>query len=350
MIIRKPHGHYVPGNKIQPLFDSSVTPDRDHDDIFHQAWLAIEGARHSIQLEMFGFGMMDMAGALVQAHRRGVKVQVILDPPDQPIHEHEKREVVDYLESEGLEVLYYPVEQARGKYGQLQHGKMLIVDGDRAIVGGMNWCDRSGNNRDVNMLVEGPAVDEMETLFNQDFLFSGGCPKEMLPVQTTAPAGHSVVGLRATDEYERGVLEALSRAVDNADESILLEQMCITHDGLCERLTEAARRGVEVRVLLDPFQIGNTKLNEKCVKRLRECGVEVRWFEPDPELKNRLHAKLAIFDGRQAILGSANWSEAGMTYNREINVDILDQGACAEMTGAFEDDWRLGKPHPKYRY
>ncbi len=345
---------FTKGNKVTPLYDARVTPKNREDEIFRQVKLGIDAARSSIQLEMFGFGQMDIAEALVGAKDRGVKVQVVLDPVNKELDwEQEKKVCADYLKKNGVDVKWYPVQQGgegKNKFDQINHVKMMIMDGDRAIIGGMNWGSHSPMNHDVDVLVEGPIVDKMEALFGKDYLKSGGKEKDLIPIAKTPEQGESYVSLLTTsdDPKDRSVKAALHRAIKDARKSIQVEMFVMSDWSVTKALCEAAERGVKVQVLLNPFEIEGKKLNEAGAAKLKAAGGEVKWYPLDEKTGRKLHAKMGIFDGEEVILGSANWSGAGLTYNREADVDIIDPNVAGAFGTMFKDDWKTGLAEPEY--
>jgi cardiolipin synthase A/B len=342
---------FTSGNKVTPLADSSVTPKNLKDDIFHVIKETIQGAEKNIRLEMFGFGQKDIAEMLAEKAKT-MPVQVVLDPVTDD-YEKEKLECVEILEKGGVEVLWYPVREKdeKNKFSQINHVKMLIVDGEEAVIGGMNWGSHSPANHDVDVHIEGPIVDKMEALFNKDYEKSGG--KNPLPIEKTPshPEGNSLVSLAtgSDDPGERQIKAALHRAIRGAKESIQCELFFLTDWSIIKALAEAkTERGVNVEVLLNPSQIGETKHNERAYKQLTDAGVNVKWFEPNAETGSKLHAKLGIFDGEEVILGSANWSGTGLTWNREANVDIVDKDVAAYYQKMFKADFKKGVDEPNY--
>lgn len=342
---------FTKGNKVTPLFDPGVTPRNSKDEIFKQVKLAIDAARHSVQLEMFGFGLMDIAEALVGARERDLPVQVVIDPVNED-WEAEKGPIIDYLREHDVDVRLYPVEQAEGRFPQIQHAKMLIVDGEKAIIGGMNWGSHSPLNRDADVMVEGPAVDKMEALFGKDYLKSGGKRKDLIPIEETPehPEGKSAVSLVSTsaDPKDRSMVAALGRAIRTSQKSIHAELFVLSDWKLVKGLVEAKERGCDVKILLHPLEIDGNRINEKACKQLREAGVEVLWYPINQKTGGKLHAKVGIFDGEEVIVGSANWSGAGMTYNREAGVDVFDTEVADRFETEFERDWKKGTDEPVY--
>ena len=342
---------FTSGNKITPLADSSVTPKDESDDIFHQIRESISGAKKSIQVEMFGLGQEEIVDLLIAKKKEGLDVQVVLDPVNED-YEKEKAVSAKKLQKAGVEVLFYPIREAdeQNRFAQINHVKMLIIDGDEAIIGGMNWGSHSHNNHDVDVRIQGPLVDRMEKLFNKDYEKSGG--KSPLPIEKTPvhPEGNSLASLATSsdDPKERQIKATLHRAIREAKESIQCELFFLTDWSLTKALVEAKERGVDVKVLLNPSEIDGNRLNEKSAETLKKAGVEVKWFVPDEKTGSKLHAKMGVFDGQEVILGSANWSGNGLQWNREANVDVIDKDVAGFYSKMFKRDFPKGSAEPVY--
>ena len=124
-------------------------------------------------------------------------------------------------------------------------------------------------------------------------------------------AGHTLTLLRNGEEY----FPRLIAAIDKARVSIYLETYIYAGDGtgrlFSTALQNAARRGVDTRVLLDGF--GSAELPEKWIEELSTAGVEVLWFRKETSRFNlkryhlrRLHRKLALIDEQIAFVGGIN--------------------------------------------
>lgn len=115
-------------------------------------------------------------------------------------------------------------------------------------------------------------------------------------------------GLEAFDE--------MARLMDSAKRSIHVEMYMIGNDsvgrGMVERLTAAAKRGVQVRLIYDA--LGSNEVGPRFFAALRRAGGEVQVFHTPRlinwawELVRRNHRKLVSVDGRVAILGGINWT------------------------------------------
>src|ERR1700737_5514131 len=244
-------------------------------------------ARRSIDLELYEFQRLDLAALLLDARDRGVAVTAIRDPS-----ERSSRTVWAQLEQGGVKVVAFPLEHMT-----IDHVKLLIVDGLRAIVGGINWGTHSPNNHDFDVLASGPVVDNLERVFKQDLALAGQ------PAVIPSPAADRTVQVLTTHPGETIRAAALT-AIGAAHHSIDIE-MFVLSDRLVLELVSAARRGVRLRVLLDSTQ----PQNAAALGQLRSAGAAVRFYrQSNDEL---LHAKLGIFDAGTAPFGRWNWARSG---------------------------------------
>lgn len=115
---------------------------------------------------------------------------------------------------------------------------------------------------------------------------------------------------------------------------------------LSDALKAALKRGVAVRGLVDA--VGSWGA-DRMVGELKAAGADLRWFHPvaswRPKLWNRRnHRKLLISDGREAVVGSANW---GLDYRPSENPEaFLDLGlvvrgpSVGDLVSDFAAAWR----------
>jgi cardiolipin synthase len=266
-------------------------------------------------VEMYEFGRPDLASALVAARDRGAEVRVIVDRTVP-----QSGRTADRLASAGLAVRAYPVDDRRH---QIDHVKLLI-SADEALVGGMNWGQHSYANHDYAFQTRRPEVlFRLGAIFEQDWALAAGRAAPL-------PASGGVVAQTAPGEEVRALLVG---AIQGAVRSLLAEVFVLTDPDVLAGLAAAVRRGVGVRILLDPAQDSNLAP----FRLLRTSGVAVRWYPVPPGAK--LHAKAGLFDGRRLIVGSANWSQGGLSVNHELDLMAEDPLAAAAFADRFERDW-----------
>jgi len=108
--------------------------------------------------------------------------------------------------------------------------------------------------------------------------------------------------------------QALIAAIAAARRVVHLETYIFADDrrgrSIVDALTDAARRGVQVRVLIDGF--GGGEFARQLAARLPAVGAQVRlyrpqrWWQPRRGLLRRLHRKLVVIDDQLAYLGGIN--------------------------------------------
>jgi cardiolipin synthase A/B len=274
----------------------------------------IDSARRRVMVEVYELGRPDLVRSLGARMAVGVDVRVITDPTVVA-----SRRAAEALDGLGVPERVYPVDDGRH---QIDHVKLLIADGE-AVVGGMNWGAHSDRNHDY--VLETSVVGEVRRLvaiFEQDWGLAGGHPSPLAaavgPIAQTAPG-----------EEIRTMLEG---ALALAHARVLAEVYTLTDPAIIAGLAMAKRRGLDVRVLLDP----NQAYNRRGFDMLRAAGVGVRWY-PVPR-GTLLHAKIGLFDGL-LVLGSANWTLSGLGVNHELDIETRDPRAVVAYGSRFESDW-----------
>jgi cardiolipin synthase A/B len=282
--------------------------------IFQLVGGLIGSARVRVLVEMYELGREDVLVQLGEAAGRGVGVRVITDPTVGA-----SRRSAAVLDSLGVPQRAYPIDDGRH---QIDHVKLLIVD-EEAAVGGMNWGKHSDHNHDFVLETRiAIDVDRLVRIFDQDWSLAGGRPSPLA----------AVVGVVVQTAPGAEIRSMLEKALRAAGQRVLAEVYTLTDPQVIAELVAAHRRGVTVRVLLDPNQAYN--LHAYAV--LRAGGVVVRWY-PVPR-GVLLHAKIGLFDG-ELVLGSANWTLSGLGVNHELDIETSDAVAVEAYAARFAADW-----------
>lgn len=282
--------------------------------IFSLIGESIASAQRRVLVEVYELGRAGLIAALGSRKAAGVDVRVITDPTVAA-----SRRSAESLDRLGVAERAYPVDDGRH---QIDHVKLLIADGE-AVVGGMNWGARSDRNHDYVLETSLPAeVARLVRIFEQDWALAGGRPAPLAAdtgeIAQTAPGAE----IRAM----------LGAALSGARHQVLAEVFTLTDPEVIAQLAAAHRRGLTVRVLLDP----NQPYNRRGYDVLKSSGVEVRWY-PIPR-GSLLHAKIGLFDGL-LVLGSANWTWSGLEVNHELDIETQDPHAVAAYGSRFNSDW-----------
>ena len=134
----------------------------------------------------------------------------------------------------------------------------------------------------------------------------------------------------------REIKPAVLQLINQAHQSLDIQMYTFTEQDVIRALQAARDRGVAVRVFLDASQPSN----KKNVPQLINRRVEVKWSPLErPAL---MHRKLLIVDGREALLGSCNWTHNAFTRSDEVDVWLDDAEAVARLAALFDRDWTTG--------
>lgn len=361
----------IGGNKVELLLDGPQT---------HDAQLgAIRQARHHVHLITYimtdGKLAHDYLEALVERRQRGVRVRLMFDSVG---GRTVGKEYLDTLARAGIEVREYgPVNPARSKgkdwsLTRRHHRKILVVDGKVAFTGGINISDEyrssssgagsaAGGWRDTHVQIEGPAVAQFQKLFFESWEQGKGGGRiapgdEYWPrlrragdefVRAVTQQGNDlhqialepVEGLAQSDREkarEQAVYGSYLAAIRSARHRVWITQAYfIPNDEFIAALTAAAKRGVDVRLLVPSTSDIKMMVHASRFhyQPLLESGARI-WEFSGP----MLHAKTAVVDGVWATVGSSNLDYRSFIHNDEANAIVVGHGFGAKMEQMYRDD------------
>lgn len=228
------------------------------------------------------------------------------------------------------------------------HTKLLVFDKQTAIMGGMNiGREYYSEWHDLMVKVEGPVVGSLGREFNRAWRkasiwgdFSIFHYPKAIAVPKPGPRDFPIRLLR-TDaaKGETEVLDATLLSIHAARKRIWIENPYFAHDETARALAAAARRGVDVRVIL-PERGDSTIMdagNMGTARGLIQAGAKVYRY---PKMT---HMKVMICDG-WANLGSANLDTLSLRINRELNLAFSDPTAIRSLENAvFNPDFRASR-------
>jgi cardiolipin synthase len=241
------------------------------------------------------------------------------------------KRVVTVLQAAGVPLRWGVPRKAHGVLRRWteDHNKIVILDGRVAWCGGANISDSFDRFNDLMLRVEGPAAITITENFEHDWHVAGvgsapQGPDATYTAQGLLPAGSkpglSTVRVVSTGPGRLTFEGALVNAIRSARTQIQVQQQQFGYDLIIDELIKAHRRGVEVRVLVDPCNIDNfipvfhhgprAIFNAHAVLRLKEAGVTVRAVKVE-EVFDAYHMKVGTFDRTVMLVGTR--SCAGMT-------------------------------------
>ncbi|SFT86688.1 phospholipase D family protein [Halomonas saccharevitans] len=238
------------------------------------------------------------------------------------------------------------------------HRKTLVVDrgdGWSALVTSANPHDASSRHGNVALRFEGAAARDLLASERPVAGWSG----VRLPGPGALDAPQApVAGARLQVLTEGAIRRALLAAIEASDSGDRLDVAVfyLSHRELIEALVAARRRGVVLRVLLDPnrdaFGIEKGGIpNRPVARELHAAGVPIRWCVTQGE---QCHSKLLLRRPADAggevemILGSANFTRRNLDdLNLETSVRLVGPAATQALIDAaafFERRWHSTPP------
>ncbi|MEZ4458755.1 MAG: phospholipase D-like domain-containing protein [bacterium] len=311
----------------------------------------IDRAQDTISISTFVLGNDEVGRTLVERlaarARQGVTVRLMLDGVGSVGTD---RKVLKQLTDAGGKLVWFmPVfRMSPGRTNLRNHRKILLCD-DVAVVGGMNlaheyigptpaadrWCD-------LSVRIEGPLVPQITRVFEADWAYA---------TQTTAPVvseSNATLGTSelqfiagGPDQAADPLYDALLTSMYVAEDRVwLATPYLIPDDGVFHALILAARRGVDVQILL-PLR-SNHRLADVArgtyVRDLIEQGVKFQWYSGP-----MMHAKCMLFDQTLASIGSANLDIRSLFLNYEAATFIYDAESISAVADWFELQFEAAK-------
>jgi cardiolipin synthase len=348
------------GDEFFPALETAIREARDHIHVLFYIWnddatgrrfrdLLAESARAGVHVRLLcdAFGGPSVGGAMMDPLRdAGGKVALFLPPKF-------------FTRSPALNFR--------------NHRKIVIADGQVGLVGGLNVGDEYTHNwRDLAVAIRGPAVDQLQEVFVDDWYFASGEDitnkryfGKWREDEETIRHEHAVENSDAANE--------VSEHVDQGDAELSPTAMagdaaCAVvasgHDALFISLTHARKRiyittpyfipdpailtalrtavylGVDVRILL-PAKTDAPLVRlaaRSYYSALLHAGV--RLYEYQPSI---LHAKSLVIDDNLSVVGSANMDLRSFRLNFEATCFVESKSLAARLTEVFQRDLKSSR-------
>ncbi len=234
-----------------------------------------------------------------------------------------------------------------------EHRKIVVVDGETAVLGGMNInyismgdsTSAAKGQRDMMFEVFSPDLssrlaDDFITVWNTlsweeipEGRFSNARPSS---AAIEKPLAAWYVDQSGRDHTMSSLYGAL---INSAETSIaLLPFLPYCDKFMLQALENAVDRGVEVTMIM-PFDSrpSNRKASQYMVKDILETGVDVRRENESEEFLPLLHEKLMVVDGLYTVVGSSNFNYRSMNLSSEVVMVVKDESFAVQMSDHFEE-------------
>lgn len=368
-VLLQRHTAYEEAISESPLIAGNQTRLlRDGPETFRAMFAAIQGATRHINLEYYIFEDVESDGAhlgdlLVAKRQAGVAVNVIYDNYGSG---STAPAFLERLKQAGINLVSFnPVNPLESKVpyspNDRDHRKILVADGRTAIIGGVNLSTAYQSNpigksggppgstqdqwRDTDMEISGPAVADLQKLFLEHWASQKGPALDQSTMFPPAPAnGKSVIRILGStpDNQIPQYYITLLTAIRTAEKSVKITAAYFAPTKQeMESLIDAAKRGVDVRLLLPGRSDSELSIAvaHSHYAELLEAGVKI--YETDKVI---LHSKTVVIDGVWSAIGSSNFDHRSVIYNDEVDAVVLGSDAAQEMEDLFQASQADARP------
>ncbi|MHA7661950.1 phospholipase D-like domain-containing protein [Mycolicibacterium sp. HS_4_1] len=289
---------------VQP--DDGVQPVRDF----------IASAQKSLLIKQFTFTEPSLVAAVIERHRAGVAVRVMLNPARSG-GDRANDDTFEQLSDAGVNV------QWSNPTFYVTHEKSIVVDETAALVATFNLCEKYFTlTRDYGVITtDAEHIAQIVEVFDADWSHTDWEPSSY----------HGLLWSNSNSRYH------MAKFIDTAQHHLRIQHPKYVDAVILDHIAAAVGRGVNVHVLcggrhgISDWDILDTFAS---LRTLRRFGAKVR------KQKNlRVHAKLVIVDDHEALVGSMNIDRSAFDLRRELGVMVDDPEAVAQLSAVFESDW-----------
>jgi cardiolipin synthase len=225
------------------------------------------------------------------------------------------------------------------------HRKILVVDGRVGFIGGLNIGDGYiGDWHDVAVCVQGPALDQLQEIFVDDWFHASGqnlaseeyFGKWDAPGTAAGEVGDAGCAVVATgpDNPHNLIHDLLFATMNQARERLFITTpYFIPSPSILTAIRTAVYRGVDVRLLL-PAQSDVPVVqmaSRSYYLDILKAGGAIYEYQPA-----FLHAKTIVFDDELSLVGSANIDTRSFRFNFEANMFVRDRALNSSLSELFE--------------
>ena len=282
---------------------------------------AIAAAKKSIRIKMFVFSEPSLIKAVIDAHKRGVEVRIMLNPARRDGKE-ENADVRKALTDAGIKV------SDSNPAFDLTHEKSMVIDDTIAFVQSLNWeVENLTTTRDYAIVTTHKhEVDEVAQCFDADWDRTKFDTSDQKHLIWCIGNGR----------------QRLGQLIDGAKHSLWLQNERYQDPTIIEHLIRAFARGVKIRIMArPPHKLKREKLIEGVsgLRCLQDLGVKIHKLK-----RIRLHAKLLFADDARAIIGSINLAPGSFDSRRELAIEVDDDHIIRRIKKTLEEDWANSHP------
>jgi cardiolipin synthase len=318
----------------------------------------IDSAQNTLDIEIYQMYDSAVHTAIRRALQRNVKVRLVQEPS--PVGDSCKpfaaggsssacsslKQLISDIEASGGQAVPFNKSQLCTSNSCVEHGKLMIADGKLALVSTGNFnntslCDLADSpstcDRDFSTIIDdAKVIATLQSVFEHDL---AGVRYDLAPlIDTTADT-------LTVSPLSRAPLTAFLKS---AQKSLRIANQYLNDSDLNAAITEVAKRGVKVQVMVSSFcWFATPSASEKSKAQstfsaFDAAGVKSRTFTGGQLINGQegyLHAKVIVVDDTRAWVGSVNGSSAALGLNREFGLFFANADWLATLVSTLDADF-----------
>ncbi|EKD55243.1 MAG: putative membrane associated protein [uncultured bacterium] len=271
---------------------------------------AIQKAKSSIDLTLYGLTDKKLMDSLIDAKNHGKEVRILIEPAPYKNPKENNAAIKKLL-------AHHIFLQSANPDFKLTHQKTFLIDHQSAIIMTFNLTKSAFNQeRNFALTINDPAtIAEMMRVFSADLSH-----KKILVSNT-----HLVW---SPDQAR----EKITALIQQAQSNIKIYAPDISDYQIIGELAKKSRAGIKIEILTS----ANENIHPKKWVYLKKSGVIIHH-----STQYLIHAKVIIIDQKRAMLGSTNLTEPSLDQNRELSIITEDPDVIRQLTTTF--DWDCPK-------
>ena len=275
----------------------------------------IDGAKDSIVLAIYNLTNDKIKNALINAHQRGIKTEIIVEDG------YFFSDDIKDIKNAGISLI------SDENTKSLMHNKFIVIDDYITWSGSTNYTYHAfyrNNENAIRMQSKDIAYTykkQFYELYNHD-IKKGSFAKD---------------GLEIYFSPEDNFKEKLLSLINRAENSIYFLTFAFTDQDISQALIQANKRGVTISGVFDESQ--NKSQSSSKYSTLKKANIDVKLDGN----KYFLHNKVFIFDENIVVTGSYNFTVSANTKNAENSLVIENEDLSSRYINEFNTIYQLAK-------
>lgn len=293
----------------QPLTQLITEPDDSDTPILQQ----IHSANHHIDMAMYLITNRHIMRALASAHRRGVRVRLLLEPHPYQVNNIKKTKMI-------LRAYQLPFHFQQVSRHAWLHEKAMAIDNQSLIIMTFNQTFNAyHHNRDLAIIDHNPEdIHQFETVFLHDWHHHTR--------SFSSPTNHTVSNLLWSPSPD--TIQTLLAAIHQSKHDIFIETETFNDRRIRHALRQRAAQGVQIRILMPCCHNAPAP---------NQAHWETHCLNTPQIIA---HAKFMLFDQQRAFVGSQNFSYNALHHNRELGIMVNTPQLVQKISAIAQKDWR----------